>query len=403
MKVGGNASATDYFMKNGGAAALNSRDAKVKYTSRAAIAYKDELKRRAANDARAHPDTVVAEDSGQQEEEGRKSDDFFESWDKPIVHKPTPPPSRTATPPVLGRTPSPANGTATPTNGKATKSSSLSVESAAAAPRTTTSSALRASTKATSSTGARRTGVLGAKKPTKLVAKKIADPISFEEAEKAAKEEAERIEKWGADELELKKPDPIKPTSFAGIATPPSNPSTPAQRDQTPDVARLGMGVQRLGFGMVANNPTKPTGTVRSAPSNSPTHQLPTCSRNCADKVAEPEETYARNKFANQKGISSDQYFGRGAYDPVTVSEAKARLQQFDGATAISSNQYFGREDEEGEPSSPTSANYGDLEANAREFARRFMNTSGDDIERIRDALGTGAQKLQDYLQRYGS
>ena len=43
------------------------------------------------------------------------------------------------------------------------------------------------------------------------------------------------------------------------------------------------------------------------------------------------------------------------------------------------------------------------LEANAREFARRFMNTSGDDIERIRDALGTGAQKLQDYLQRYGS
>jgi len=35
-------------MKNGGAAALNSRDAKVKYTCRAAIAYKDELKRRAA-------------------------------------------------------------------------------------------------------------------------------------------------------------------------------------------------------------------------------------------------------------------------------------------------------------------------------------------------------------------
>ena len=87
----------------------------------------------------------------------------------------------------------------------------------------------------------------------------------------------------------------------------------------------------------------------------------------------------------------------------MTVSEAKARLQQFDGATAISSNQYFGREEEEGEPSSPTSATYVDLEANAREFARRFMNTNGDDIERIRDALGTGAQKLQDYLQRYGS
>ena len=273
MKVGGNASATDYFMKNGGAAALNSRDAKVKYTSRAAIAYKDELKRRAANDAKVHSDTVIAEDAGQQEEEGRKSDDFFESWDKPIVHKPTPPPSRTATPPVIGRTPSPATGTATTTNGKSTpntKSSNLSVESAAAAPRTTTSSALRAS-KTTSSTGARRAGVLGAKKPTKLAAKKVAEPISFEEAEKAAKEEAERIEKWGADEVELKKPDPIKPTPFANTAAPPSNPSTSTQKPTpAPDVAKLGMGMQRLGFGMVANNPTKPTGTVRSAPSNFP-------------------------------------------------------------------------------------------------------------------------------------
>src|SRR5271155_3752023 len=173
MKVGGNASATDYFMKNGGAAALNSRDAKVKYTSRAAIAYKDELKRRAANDARVHSDTVIADDVGQPEEEQRKSEDFFETWDKPMVHKPTPPPSRTATP---GRTPSPANGA--PTNGKATATtnrSTLSTEPAA--PRTTTSSALRSSKTATN-TGARRTGVLGAKKPQKLAVKKVADTIS---------------------------------------------------------------------------------------------------------------------------------------------------------------------------------------------------------------------------------
>jgi ADP-ribosylation factor GTPase-activating protein 2/3 len=92
-------------------------------------------------------------------------------------------------------------------------------------------------------------------------------------------------------------------------------------------------------------------------------------------------------------------YFGRGAYDPSAEAEAKSRLQAFDGATAISSNQYFGREEEE--PSSPISANYGDLEHNAREFARRVMSTSGDDIERIKDALGQGAQKLQEYLQRY--
>lgn len=51
MKVGGNESATKYFQSHGGSAALASKDAKVKYTSNAATKYKDELKRRAAEDA----------------------------------------------------------------------------------------------------------------------------------------------------------------------------------------------------------------------------------------------------------------------------------------------------------------------------------------------------------------
>ena len=267
MKVGGNASATEFFTKNGGAAALNSKDARVKYTSRAALAYKDELKRRAANDAKSHPDTVVADDIGGSfaEEEKRKSEDFFESWDKPIVHKPTPPPSRTATPPVLGRTPSPANGAVATNNGKSANSSrsNLSVETAAA-PRTTSSAALRSSSKTTGATAARRTGVLGAKKPQKLAVKKIAETISFEDAEKAAKEEAERIEKWGADEVELKKPDALKPTAYTPAA-PPSSTSALSTKEPSPDVGRLGMGMQRLGFGMVANQPVKQAGSTRSA------------------------------------------------------------------------------------------------------------------------------------------
>lgn len=51
MKCGGNESATKYFQSHGGSAALASKDVKVKYTSNAAIKYKDELKRRAALDA----------------------------------------------------------------------------------------------------------------------------------------------------------------------------------------------------------------------------------------------------------------------------------------------------------------------------------------------------------------
>ena len=51
MKVGGNESATKYFQSHGGSAALASKDPKTKYTSNAAIKYKDELKRKAAADA----------------------------------------------------------------------------------------------------------------------------------------------------------------------------------------------------------------------------------------------------------------------------------------------------------------------------------------------------------------
>lgn len=51
MKVGGNESATKYFQSHGGSAALASKDPKVKYTSNAAVKYKEELKRRAAADA----------------------------------------------------------------------------------------------------------------------------------------------------------------------------------------------------------------------------------------------------------------------------------------------------------------------------------------------------------------
>lgn len=54
MKVGGNESATKYFRSHGGTAALASKDPKVKYTSAAAVKYKEELKRRAQLDAQEY-------------------------------------------------------------------------------------------------------------------------------------------------------------------------------------------------------------------------------------------------------------------------------------------------------------------------------------------------------------
>jgi len=144
---------------------------------------------------------------------GEPEDDFFSSWDKPAIKKPTPPISRTGTPPVVGRTPSPflsagANGgkDIARTSSPLAKPASDAAESKPAASRITHSAALKKTT-----TGPKKASVLGAKKAPKLGVKKVAgDAIDFDEAEKKAKEEAERIEKLGydpnaEDETETKK------------------------------------------------------------------------------------------------------------------------------------------------------------------------------------------------------
>ena len=121
---------------------------------------------------------------------------------------------------------------------------------------------------------------------------------------------------------------------------------------------------------------------------------------------------YARQKFGGQKGISSDEFFGKGAYDPSSQAEAKTRLQGFEGATSISSNAYFGRPEEDeaaaaadgggGLAGSLANArDYGDLENAAKDFVRRFGVTAGDDLENLTSALGEGATKLQGAIRSY--
>jgi ADP-ribosylation factor GTPase-activating protein 2/3 len=51
MKVGGNASATDFFTKHGGATLLADSDTRKKYSSRVAELYKEELAKRVKDDA----------------------------------------------------------------------------------------------------------------------------------------------------------------------------------------------------------------------------------------------------------------------------------------------------------------------------------------------------------------
>lgn len=106
----------------------------------------------------------------------------------------------------------------------------------------------------------------------------------------------------------------------------------------------------------------------------------------------EAELTQTRTRFGAQKGISSDEFFGRERFDPAAQSEAKERLRQFDSATSISSNTYFGRPEDE---VNSLDDGYGDMEVAAKDFIRRFGITAGDDIENLSHLVGEGATKLQ--------
>ncbi|KAI9750969.1 MAG: hypothetical protein M4579_006229 [Chaenotheca gracillima] len=411
MKVGGNESATKYFQSHGGSAALASKDPKTKYTSNAAEKYKEDLKRRAAADAVEYPDEVIISDvvvtktvDGSSTPAGEPDDDFFSSWDKPSIKRPTPPPSRTATPPVVGRTPSPflnagSNGASSARPKSPLVSSETGSASAPTAPRTTSSAAIR---KTATSGGPRKANVLGAKKTQKLGAKKITntESIDFEAAEKKAREEAERIEKLGydpdAEEAAAEKPKIGIPSTDTKIASPtPLSPgkagfgSTKSKERSSAEMERLGMGVARLGFGQVGG----------SKPAASAPQKMGFGSVAATRAAPDDTEKYARQKFGTQKGISSDEFFGRDQFDPSAQAEAKTRLQSFEGQTSISSSTYFGRSEEE--EHGPDNGDYGDLEGAARDFVRKFGVTAGDDLENLTQVLGEGATKLQGAIRSY--
>ncbi|KAF1361049.1 arf GTPase activating protein [Lizonia empirigonia] len=392
MKVGGNESATKYFQSHGGSAALASKDPKAKYTSNAATKYKEELQRRCAADARQYPEEVVITDipdavGSDSNTPAGEDDDFFSSWDKPAIKRPSNPPSRTGTP----RSQSPFLKPGAAGNGADRPKSPLASTEAAAP------AVVKPTVRKSTAGAAPKKNILGAKKKG-LGAKKVvaADGgLDFEEAERKAREEAERVEKLGYDpEAEAAataattKP---KVAEASNIAAP--TPVSPARggfgSTAKPDrwdaeTEGIGKGVARLGFGQVGAAkkaaPAKKMGGFGSV----------------GKPVEDDSEKYARQKFGTQKGISSDEFFGRNNYDPAQSAQAKERLSGFEGASAISSNAYFGRPEDD-----IPEDDYGDLESAAKDFVRKFGLTAGDDLENLSNMLGEGAGKLQGAIRNY--
>lgn len=209
---------------------------------------------------------------------GDGDDDFFSSWDKPSIKRPSNPPSRTSTPPVVSRNGSPFLNAGANGNGARSKSPLSASEEKSASPAPAAIRHTSVSRKTSTASSAKKSSVLGAKKAPKLGAKKIAaaDIIDFDEAERKAKEEAERIEKLGYDPEAEQAEDEAKKAATAAAAVPiaspvPVSPAGMSNDRNSGDVGRLGMGVSRLGFGQVSKPvaPKKPTfGSIGPAKPN---------------------------------------------------------------------------------------------------------------------------------------
>lgn len=385
-----------------------------------------------------------SEGTGTNTPAGEPSDDFFSSWDKPAIKTPSNPPSRSSTPGIK-RTASPflsANQ-----NGATSRPKSpLVVSEASDAPEPAPASRAVASAavKKTATTTKPKANILGAKK-TKLGAKKVdSSAVDFDEAEKKAREEAERIERLGYNPDEptpsenkfvaaqpetsgsttIHQPTPLSPGRAGSFG---STTAGQARQRSDSEMERLGMGVRRLGFGQVgsAASPTKAAttskgmgfGAVSKAPVVGKTHPPSNNAHPSSLTLTTPPHTqahpsntpfqhlddserYARDKFGTQKGISSDEFFGRAAFSPTEQSEARTRLQGFEGATSISSNAYFGRPEEDYDAEMNLDQ-YNDLESAAKDFVRRFGITAGDDIENLTNILGEGAVRLQGAIRSY--
>ncbi|CAG8533503.1 2589_t:CDS:2 [Acaulospora colombiana] len=370
MKVGGNAAALDYFSKHAGSVSLNNKDIKSKYTSRVALKYKDELIKRANEDANRNPNLEIVEHAEEQPASSvsGKSDEFVEE----TVQKSQPIEESVR---II-------------TGNAVNKTSSSSSQTVVKTPTIKSNISARGKAPKKSKLG------LGAVKLQK---------IDIEEAEQKAKDEEKLIKQQSPqdEESDARDYDDNNWTYSSRLVYNDGSQSLGESKDtaakrQSDDLERLGMGVSRLGFGTVASGSTskQPVGTSSRFVGFGSTGSNISNKQEDNSSLSDPD--FARQKFGNQKAISSDQYFGRNQYDPDTLSESSERFKQFEGASSISSSQYFGKDEEQ--LSRRESLDFSGIELNARDFARKFIGQAASDYETIKSVVERGGEKLKDYI-----
>ncbi|KAG5439102.1 hypothetical protein PCANB_001401 [Pneumocystis canis] len=351
MKVGGNLSALEYFIKHGGSSILNSKDAKTKYTSRIATLYKEELKQRALLDSKYNPNILI--DDKHELENNDTNDDFFSQWNDQASQKSTTLASDTKT----------SFLTKISSNDipKEINNHEISLKADLSKTSTIDSSKLKTNISTNKKTG------IGTKFNQKLGAKKIEETIDFDEIEKNIKEKNVVDSDQSLKEKHLIKSEQKEDSNNSDKSL--STDLKPHHQTNYPAKTAVGNS-QKLYFGQTCSL-SKPIKTDNN---------LSYKKASTIEGSSDDDVIYTCDKFIGQKSISSNKYFEHNSYDSFFQEETKTRLQAFNGAQSISSNQYFGRENED----DINTRNYRNFEESAREFIQKFAGTTSNDIENIK-------------------
>ncbi|KAI9199243.1 uncharacterized protein BJ171DRAFT_519269 [Polychytrium aggregatum] len=451
MKVGGNQNCLEFFRQySGGPAGLDKfKDPKVKYTSRAAVLYKERLKKLADEDAKKYPTRIVLESHDDQADgiaeaafnDPSNEDDFFGEWDAPKT-----PTAAVAAKPALAAAPavaaatsgrpesSPIGSTLSSPKVAPLSAPSPSVGSPVAQSATPKPAVLSTTQQGSSMTMGSSTQFLKGGSKKSLGAKKATKVINFDEIERRAKEEQERLEK---EELlqkqkreEEERFNQIKPSGVSSFSSrlayvePGAGETSTSSEDP---MERLGMGVGKLGFGFDASanadskRPAKFANVTGPAPSSSASGssgfgQSPSQAQRSGGfsqsgfgqsgfgKSAYESSDDAAKRFGNAKAISSDQYFERGNYDAQASMEARDKLRQFEGKSGFGSSDYYGEEQaSRGGVSMMPSSSYegvlGSVSNTAKDFANKFASQAADDFSTLSRIVSSGGNKLGEMLQ----
>ena len=115
-------------------------------------------------------------------------------------------------------------------------------------------------------------------------------------------------------------PTPHNPARNSG------NFSQPRERSNS-ELERLGMGVRKLGFGQTIGAKAAPKkmgfGAIGKPVEEGTSSASFTSLNQTNNRSTDESNRYAREKFGTQKGISSDEFFGRGTFDSAAQAEAR--------------------------------------------------------------------------------